>query len=99
MLQLVVHTHILQSVTQKVNMADYYSISILFIDDTGKYHYEDTCSYLIIAAEGSYYLLEIGMDSQLEDILLAGQVTGDDVLAYEISQDAYTELETFFIKP
>lgn len=46
-------------------MADYYSISILFIDDTGKYHYEDTCSYLIIAAEGS----------------------------------AYTELETFFIKP
>ena len=84
---------------REYKLRDYYSISILFIDDTGKYHYEDTCSYLIIAAEGSYYLLEIGMDSQLEDILLAGQVTGDDVLAYEISQDAYTELETFFIKP
>ena len=80
-------------------LKDYYSLSILFIDDTGKYHYQDTCNYLIIAADGAYYLLEIGPDSQIEDILQAGQITSrDDVLAYEIAEDAYTELEALFAK-
>ena len=57
-------------------------------------------NYLIVAADGAYYLLEIGPDSQIEDILQAGQITSrDDVLAYEIAEDAYTELEALFAKP
>lgn len=81
-------------------LQDYYSLSILYVDDTGKAHYEDTCNYLIVEATGSYYLLEIGPDSQIEDILETGQITSrDDVLAHEIAEDAYTELEALFIKP
>ena len=85
---------------QGYELGDYYSLSILFVDDTGKYHYEDTCNYLIVEAGGSCYLLEIGPDSQIEKILDAGQITGkDDVLAHEITKEAYEELAALFIKP
>lgn len=53
-----------------------------------------------VEATESYYLLEIGPDSQIEDILAEGQITGkDDVLAYEISEDDYAALGELFVKP
>ena len=81
-------------------MQDFYSLEILFLDDSGKYHYEDIYHYLIVEAAESYYLLEVGSDSQIEDILSEGQITSkDDVLAYEISAEAYAALQGLFDKP
>lgn len=85
---------------QGYELQDFYSLDILYVDDTGKYHYEDIWNYLIVEAADSYYLLEIGPDSQIEDIQEEGQITSsDDVLAYEISKDAYAALGELFIKP
>ena len=70
------------------------------MDDTGEAHYEDNCSYLIVEATGSYYLLEIGPNSVIEKLLEEGQITSkDDVLAYEITEDDYAALGKLFIKP
>ena len=45
-------------------------------------------------------MLEIRVDSQIEDILEEGKITGkDDVLAYEISAEAYAALGGLFVKP
>lgn len=69
------------------------------MDDTGKAHYEDTWNFLIVEVSGSYYLLEIGPNSQIEKILEEVQITSrDDVLAYEITEDAYNELTNLFKK-
>ena len=85
---------------QGYELQDFYSIDILFIDDTGKAHYEDIWNFLIVEAADSYYLLEIGPNSQIEKILEERQITSrDDVVAYEISQDAYSALGELFIKP
>lgn len=85
---------------QGYELQDFYSIDILFVDDTGKAHYEDIWNFLIVEAADSYYLLEIGPNSQIEKILEERQITiRDDVLAYEISQDAYSALGELFIKP
>ena len=75
-------------------------ISIHYADTTGVSHYENTCDYLVVEAGGTYYLLEIRVDSQIEDILEEGKITGkDDVLAYEISAEAYAALHGLFEKP
>ena len=85
---------------QGYELQDFYSIDILFIDDTGKVHYEDIWNFLIVEAADSYYLLEIGPNSQIEKIVEERQITSrDDVVAYEISQDAYSALGELFIKP
>lgn len=85
---------------QGYELQDFYSIDILFIDDTGKAHYEDIWNFLIVEAADSYYLLEIGPNSQIEKIVEERQITSrDDVVAYEISQDAYSALGELFIKP
>lgn len=85
---------------QGYELQDFYSLEILFLDDSGKYHYEDLYHYLIVKATESYYLLEIGPDSEIEDILAEGQITGkDDALAYEISEDDYAALGELFVKP
>lgn len=85
---------------QGYELQDFCSLEILFLDDSGKYHYEDIYHYLIIEAAESYYLLEIGPDSQIEDILEEGQITGkDDVLAYEISAEEYAALHGLFDNP
>lgn len=85
---------------QGYELQDFCSLEILFLDDSGKYHYEDIYHYLIVEVTESYYLLEIGPNSQIEDILEEGQITSrDDVLAYEISEDAYVALGELFIKP
>ena len=84
---------------QGYELQDFYAIDILFVDDTGKAHYEDTWNFLIVEVSGSYYLLEIGPNSQIEKILEEGQITSrDDVLAYEITEDAYNELTNLFKK-
>ena len=81
-------------------LSSYSLISIHYADTTGVSHYEDTCDYLVVDAGGTYYLLEIRVDSQIEDILVEGQITSkDDVLAYEISAEAYTALQGLFDKP
>lgn len=81
-------------------LSNYSLISIHYTDTTGVSHYEDTCDYLVVDAGGTYYLLEIRVDSQIEDILEEGKITGkDDVLAYEISAEAYTALQGLFDKP
>ena len=85
---------------QGYELQNFYSLDILFVDDTGKAHYEDTCSYLIVEASDLYYLLEIGPNSQIEKILEEGQISNrDDALAYEITEDAYAALDELFIKP
>ena len=85
---------------QGYELQDFCSLEILLLDDSGKYHYEDLYHYLIVEVTESYYLLEIGPNSQIEDILEEGQITSrDDVLAYEISEDAYVALGELFIKP
>lgn len=85
---------------QGYELHDFYAIDILFVDDTGKAHYEDTWNFLIVEAADSYYLLEIGPDSHIEKILEEGQITSrDDVLAYEITEDDYAALGELFIKP
>ena len=74
-------------------LADYCTISILFIDDTGMYHYEDVCSYLAVKTDDSYYLIEIGIDTQIEEILRSGQISGEEnIFVYEISEDGYNQL-------
>ena len=81
-------------------LQDFYSIDIQYVDDTGEAHYEDNCSYLIVEATGSYYLLEIGPNSVIEKLLEEGQIISkDDVLVYEITEDDYAALEELFVKP
>ena len=80
-------------------LSSYSLISIHYADTTGVSHYEDTCDYLVVDAGGTYYLLEIRVDRQIEDILEEGKITGkDDVLAYEITEDDYAALGKLFIK-
>lgn len=80
-------------------LSNYSALSIHYADTTGEAHYEDTSDYLIVEAEGAYYLLEIGPNSLIEKILGEGQITdSDDVLVYEISADAYDELTNLFDK-
>ena len=75
---------------QEYEFNDYYTNSLLYVDDTGKYKYEDTCSYLVVAVEESYYLLEIGMYSQTEDAIQDGKISSDDnIFAYEINKDDF----------
>ena len=79
-------------------LADYCTISILFIDDTGMYHYEDVCSYLAAAVGDSYYLIEIGIDTQIEEILRVGQISGEEnIFVYEISEEEYNQLLRQFL--
>ena len=81
-------------------LQNFYTIDILFMDDTGKGHYEDTWNFLIVESTGAYYLLEVGSNSQIEDILQAGEITDQEHLfAYEITEDAYAALEGIFLKP
>ena len=85
---------------QSYVLQDFYSLDILFVDDTGAAYYEDVCSYLIVEANSSYYLLEIGPNSVIEKLLEEGQITSqDDVLIYEITEDDYAALGKLFIKP
>lgn len=79
-----------------------------FLDNAEKYGhaldrmivvYEDTSNYLIVETESAWYLIEIGPNSVIEKILEEGQITSrDDVLVYEISEDAYSELANLFDK-
>ena len=79
---------------------DYFTISIRYVDNTGKYHYEDYSDYLILAAESSYYLVEVGMYSEIEDILDAGHISAQDkVFVYEINEADYGTLNNLFNKP
>ena len=81
-------------------LSNYSMLSIHYADTTGEAHYEDTCDYLTIESDGTYYLLEIRADRQIEDILAKGQIADkDDVLAYEISAEAYAVLHGLFEKP
>ena len=92
------HLEEVPAVLKGYQLEDYCTISILFIDDTGMYHYEDVCSYLVIKAGDLHYLLEIGMDSQIEDILQSGQITGEENLfVYEISEEGYSALLRQFV--
>ncbi len=85
---------------QGYELQNFYTIDILFVDDTGKAHYEDTWNFLIVEATDLYYLLEIGSNSKIDNILETGQLTSsDDVLVYEITEDAYTDLAALFDKP
>ena len=80
-------------------LSDYSTLSIHYADTTGEAHYEDTSDYLIVEEEGKYYLLELRPDTLLEKILKEGQIeSGNDMLAYEISEDAYNELTNLFDK-
>lgn len=84
----------------KYTLLDYCTLSVHYADTTGEAHYEDTSDYIIVEAEGAYYLLEIGPNSQIEKILVEGQITDrDDMLVYEISEDNYAALGEFFVKP
>ena len=79
---------------------DYFTISIRYVDNTGKYHYEDYSDYLILAAESSYYLVEVGMYSEIEDILDVGHISAQDkVFVYEINEADYGALNNLFNKP
>ena len=81
------------------NFTDYFTLSVHYADTTGEAHYEDTSDYLIVEAESAWYLIEIGPNSVIEKILEEGQITSrDDVLVYEISEDAYSELANLFDK-
>lgn len=63
-------------------------------------YHEDTWNFLIVESTGAYYLLEVGSNSQIEDILQAGEITDQEHLfAYEITEDAYAALEGIFLKP
>ena len=81
-------------------LSSYSTLSIHYADTTGDAHYEDTSDYLIVEAADSYYLLEIGPNSNIDSILATGQITSkDDLLVYEITEDAYTDLAALFDKP
>ena len=85
---------------ENYQLSDYFTFSVHYADTTGEAHYEDTSDYLIVEAESAWYLIEIGPNSVIEKILEEGQVTSrDDVLAYEISADAYAALGELFVKP
>ena len=85
---------------EKFQLSDYVTLSVHYADTTGEVHYEDTSDYLIVEAERAWYLIEIGPNSVIEKILEEGQITGrDDVLVYEISEDAYAALGELFVKP
>lgn len=85
---------------QGYELQNFYTLDILFVDDTGKAHYDDTWNFLIVEVSGSYYFLEIGPNSQIEKILEEGKIAGrDDVLAYEITEDDYATLGELFVKP
>lgn len=87
------------AVLQGYELNDYYTITILFVDDTGKSHYEDTYNYLIVATEESYYLLEIGMYGKVDDVLTDGQIsTNENIFVYEISANSYADLAALFVK-
>ena len=88
------------SALENYQLSNYFTLSVHYSDTTGEAHYEDICSYLIVEASDSYYLLEIGPNSVIEKLLEEGQLTSkDDILVYEISGDAYTALDELFIKP
>ena len=95
--------HYLDEVPRILNgyeLSSYSTLSIHYADTTGDAHYEDTSDYLIVEAADSYYLLEIGPNSNIDSILATGQITSkDDLLVYEITEDAYTDLAALFDKP
>lgn len=79
---------------------DYFTISIRYVDNTGKHHYEDYSDYLIVEAEGSYYLVEVGMYREIEDILATGYITYEDnIFIYEIKENNYTDFAALFTNP
>ena len=84
---------------ENFQLSDYFTLSVHYADTTGEAHYEDTSNYLIVETESAWYLIEIGPNSVIEKILEEGQITSrDDVLVYEISEDAYSELANLFDK-
>ena len=84
---------------ENYQLSDYFTLSVHYSDTTGEAHYEDTSDYLIIEAENAWYLIEIGPNTMIEKILEEGQITSrDDVLAYEISAEAYAALHGLFEK-
>ena len=84
---------------ENFQLSDYFTLSVHYADTTGEAHYEDTSNYLIVETESAWYLIEIGPNSVIEKILEEGQITSrDDVLVYEISEDAYSELANLFVK-
>lgn len=85
---------------ENYQFSDYFTLSVHYADTTGEVHYEDTSDYLIVEAEREWYLIEIGPNSMIEKMLEEGQITSrDDVLVYEISEDAYAALGELFVKP
>lgn len=85
---------------ENYDLTDYFTLSIHYADTTGEAHYKDTSDYLIVEAESAWYLIEIGPNSVIEKLLAEGQITSrDDVLAYEISAEAYAALGGLFVKP
>ena len=85
---------------ENYQLSDYFTLAVNYADTTGEAHYEDTSDYLIVEAESAWYLIENGPNSVIEKILEEGQITSrDDVLAYEISADAYAALGGLFVKP
>lgn len=90
----------LPSSLENYQLSDYFILSVHYSDTTGEAHYEDTSDYLIVDTSSTYYLLEIRVDCQIEEILEEGQITSrDDVLVYDISEDAYAALGELFVKP
>ena len=88
------------SALESHQLSDYFTLSVHYSDTTGEAHYEDVCSYLIVEATDSYYLLEIGPNSVIEKLLEEGQITSkDDARVYEITEDDYAALGKLFIKP
>ena len=89
----------LPTTLENFQLSDYFTLSVHYADTTGEAHYEDTSNYLIVETESAWYLIEIGPNSVIEKILEEGQITSrDDVLVYEISEDAYSELANLFDK-
>ena len=84
---------------ENYQLSDYFTLTVHYADTTGEAHYEDTSDYLIVEAESAWYLIEIGPNSMIEKILVEGQITSrDDVVVYEITEDAYNELTNLFDK-
>lgn len=82
------------------SLQDYFTISIQYVDDTGFYHYEDYSDYLIVEVDDTYYLVEVGMNSEIQDILVAGYITSEDaVFVYEINESDYEALRNLLSKP
>ena len=88
------------SALENYQLSEYFTLSVHYSDTTGEAYYEDVCSYLVVEATGSHYLLEIGPNSVIEKLLEEGQITSkDDVRVYEITEDDYAALGKLFIKP